>query len=478
MKKFKIITLGLIIFFFLCFFLVLVSKKITAWNLFNFKLPKYISHQEVESKNDFRGEIYFNNEFKTNLFSEIIIKKIKNAKKTIDLAMYSFNLEGFKEELYRAKQRGVKITMIFDKEKEEQHNLVFYDLPSGIKRIDANTDLGYMHHKFLIIDEGTNNQNLIVESLNWTDWQEQFDPSFLFTTNEEEIIKTYYHEFIRLKNGLSGIKKLGENGYRPWAKRINFNDCFFDLWWSPGFKTNSLNEKIIDLIKEAEKDIEIMIWQLTDRKIAKAILQKAEQGINIKIITDDFNLWKPDSAFNLLLYEKWRKKIDNLEILDDVWRTFDFNDEIPGSIGEEIFNSFLHHHVLIIDGKTALFGTNNWSLLANYNNDESAFITDNQKIVSGFQQSFDFHYHQLRNHLLSVSKENNQLSLRDKKEYKNQKIIVIVSRDILVNEKPLICLDKTTEDSLLLPKQCQSIALSIFIYDQDYKIIANNLIGP
>jgi phosphatidylserine/phosphatidylglycerophosphate/cardiolipin synthase-like enzyme len=489
LKKYKkLFIFSLLIFILGSVFLIIISKKMTDLNLFNFSLPKYLTSQQIDSENNFSGKIYFNDHFKTHLFSDIIISAIRSAKKTINLAMYSFNLKNLKDELYQAEKRGVKITMVFDQNKKEQHNIVFNDLPSNIDRIDVDSEAGYMHHKFLIIDQGTNNQSLILESLNWTDWQEQFDPSFLFITSEEEIIQAYGQEFERIKNGFCGIKKITKNNYQPWARRINYKDSFFDIWWGPGIKTNSLNEKIVDLLNEAKNDIKIMIWQATDYKIANTILKKAREGLKIKIITDDFNIQKNDSVFSFLLYKKWEEKLNNLEILDDSWRTLDFKNEIPNSIVGEVFNSFIHHHALIIDNQIVLFGTNNWSNSANHANDESMLITNHQEIVSSFLQSFDFHYNQLRKQPLLISKNGEKLLLTYQKEYQNKKLMIITSQDILIDERASVCFDKNIESSdkdeaenivvFILPEPCQNIFLNAFVYDENYNIIANNLIAP
>ena len=183
--------------------LFFISKKFNSYNLINLELPNYICQEEIYSDQELKAEVYFNNHFETNTFSQKIISNIQGAKKSIEIAMYSFSLENIKQEIYQAAKRGVKITIIFDQEKEEQHNIIFSNLPVEIKRLDLKTFRSCMHHKFIIIDQGEKNAKLMTSSLNWTDWQEEFDPGFLFTTTDQKIIKTFNQEFDRLKNSIN-----------------------------------------------------------------------------------------------------------------------------------------------------------------------------------------------------------------------------------------------------------------------------------
>ncbi len=57
--------------------------------------------------------------------------------------------------------------------------------------------------------------------------------------------------------------------------------------------------------------------------------------------------------------------------------------------GEEDFNSFLHHHLLLVDGTIAVFGTNNWSTNGFFNNNESIMISNIPYMFQSFKQAFD-----------------------------------------------------------------------------------------
>jgi len=445
-------------------------------------LTKRMPAKEIRVNKNFEGHVYFNDQFYTKMFSDLIIPEIEKARKSIEVAMYSFNSEALRDEIYQANERGVEVTLIFNERKKEQHDIVFVDLPENIKRFDLGKDaedqVGLMHHKFVVIDRGKKTQKLITGSLNWTNLQEKFDPGCLFVTADKEIIATYGEEIDRLKSGISESQKLRVENYRPWAKRINYQDSFVDLWLSPGVKSNSIKQEIIDLIDNAKKNIKIIIWQATDFDIAKAIIKKASEGAKVKIITEDFNIWQKPSIFPYLLQKTGKAGLKNIEIIDDTWRTIDLKNEIPDPTDGAAFNSFIHRHTLIIDDQVVLFGTNNWSKNGAYNNDENIIITNNKDIVSSFLKSFTYHYDKLRKNTLSARIKNNSLFINIDDSHIGKKLMMVVSENRDLNEDPFICADiKIMKDNTLFPisKNCQNHSLNVYIYDENGDLIAVTL---
>jgi len=483
-KNKKNIILFVVFFIILLFFCFLLGTTIRKDDLSIPSLTEQRPAKEIKINNrDFIGQVYFNDQFYTEIFSDLIIPEIKKARSSIEVAMYSFNSEKLRDEIYLANKRGVKVTLILNKRKKKQHDIVFANLPQNIKRFDlgesTEEQIGLMHHKFVIIDRGKKNQKLITGSLNWTKLQEKFDPGCLLITPDQEIIESYGEEFERLKSGIGESQKLKIKNYRPWAKRINYRDCFVDLWWSPGIKSNSIKQEIIDLVNKAEKNIKIIIWQATDYNIAKAIIEKATKGIEVKIITEDFNIWYEDSMFPYIFREIQKAGLKNIEIVDDTWRTLDLKDEVPDPPNRAAFNSFIHRHTLIIDDQIVLFGTNNWSKGGTYRNDENIIITNNKNIVSSFIKSFAYHYNKLRKNTLSMKIQNNSLFVDLDDDYLGKKLIMVISENYDLNENPFICTkDKIIKNNhtFVIPLDCRNHNLNVFIYDANGDLVAGNLI--
>lgn len=358
--------------------------------------PAYI----VKTEEPVLTQIYFTNENAKVNSSQLIIDEINRAQKTIEIAMYSFKSNDIRDALYRANERGVKVTLILDYRKKAENNIFFLNMPTNIKRIDIGTDNGaggtaLMHHKFALIDRGEETGKLIFGSFNWTQIQEDYDRSFFLTSANRELIKSFGREFDRLASGEFSITKLANKNYSAWDLNLKAANYNYNVWFSPGRQNGNIDREILNLISAAKKDIKIMVWDFTDKSLASEIIYRAKQDVKITIIADSLNFYNKNSVFNYLLSEKERLNLNNLEILsNDV--SLQKNDQasttIDGTANDESINPFLHYHLIIIDQKKILFGTNNWSKGGAFFNDESAIETDDPNIINSFNESFNYNY--------------------------------------------------------------------------------------
>ncbi|MFZ4631718.1 MAG: phospholipase D-like domain-containing protein [Patescibacteria group bacterium] len=381
---------------------IVFSILLLAWlakESYNLLGSIFMSHdlgEIVKTSEPVESNIYFNYASSTNSFSPLIIKEIDKASKSLEIAVYSFKSQSIKEAVYRAVDRGVKVTLIFDLHKKEINDVLWLDLPLAIKRLDlgssSTTYSVLMHHKFALIDRGENNERLIFGSNNWTEIQDEYDQSFLFLTGSHWLVNSFGHEFDRLSFGESGIKKLDNKSYNPKDLELIAGKFKYTVLFGPGRHNEGINDSLYKLIKEAKNSIKIMIWDLTDRNLAAELINRASAGVRVIVIGDSFNIINKSSAFSYLNDEKKRLKLDNLEILMDASSTpLSINNNQPNNI-INVVDPFLHYHMLMVDDSKILFGTNNWSKAGSYYNDESAILTDDVMIIEKFKSAFDYNY--------------------------------------------------------------------------------------
>lgn len=435
----------------------------------------------------FIAEIKFNNEQNQTPFTPVITTALRSAAHSIDLAMYSIDTPILRDELYAATRRGVTVRIIVPANKSEQHKRLFTNIPQNVsittvgKQDSSSPDASLMHHKFVLIDANTTQPTVITGSVNWTKLQELFDPSFLLITHDQTVATLYEEEFNRLKSGASGVTKVRTSGYRPWAAQLAYKNGTLEIWWSPGVGEHTIKRRLIDLIASAQHSIDVMVWQITDRDIANALILKAAQGIPVRIITDDFNAWRNSSVVPMLLQATQSITRNTLEILDDTARTIDFSNTIKPYLpsNQPDFNSFFHHHAILVDKTTLLAGTNNWSYQANYRNDESAFVTTVPNLVQSYQSSFDYHYRTLRGRLLDATILERTLHVKSAKAYQGNKLAV-VSENIGNPPSATVCYDtalNSNEISTILPVGCKNHVLNVYVVRKNGEVIANKLIG-
>ena len=389
-KKFKKIAIIISIVFLLLTFIIFpfIGKKLLT-------KEKYTPLLSINVSHDLKAEILFNNTMGKTPFTERLLSEIAQATNSIDIAMYSIDSSEIKDALFKASNHGVKVRFLSDSKKREAHtelfeghseNFFFKDVPTNI---DTSIIQPYMHNKFAIIDAGLSNEKLLTGAWNWTVAQELIDPTYLLITQEKEIIDSYKAEFDRLFSGEHSKFKFKNKDYKPFSKKITFTDSELEIWFSPGIETNSIQSRMYDLVDSAQKTINIMVWQMTDIKLANKLIQAEKRGVYINLITDDFNISLGDATFDYIKRQIKEQHLVNFNLFTDAARKVNID-------GMENLNSYLHHHMMLVDNKTVMFGTNNWGGRGAFDNDENIMITNNKAIVESFANTFDMQNEELK----------------------------------------------------------------------------------
>ena len=132
----------------------------------------------------------------------------------------------------------------------------------------------------------------------------------------------------------------------------------------------NIHVEIIKLIESGDSDLKICVAWFTDFDIYKTVLQKKKEGLNIEIIV-------ANHEFNR------KSNVDFKEFLK-------LNGKV-GYIGKLEGGSkdkFMHHKFCIIDNKTVVTGSYNWSFKARRNDENILVINNEPHIVEQFSKKF------------------------------------------------------------------------------------------
>ena len=131
--------------------------------------------------------------------------------------------------------------------------------------------------------------------------------------------------------------------------------------FSPGDNCRNL---IIELIERSLTKIDICVFTISDNVITSAIINAYKRGIKIRIVTD--NDKKNDLGSDI-------KEMHYMGIEIHI-------DQTP---------YHMHHKFMIVDKKTVLTGSYNWTRnAALYNQENTISITDSE-VTKRFQSEFD-----------------------------------------------------------------------------------------
>ena len=128
--------------------------------------------------------------------TDAIVREINNARKTVDVMMYSFTSRPIVQAMEKAKERGVAIRVLLDKGQETQkYAKGRYFVNKGIA-VKYDTGSGLMHNKVGIID----GRIMFTGSFNWTAQAEKYNAENLLMIDDPALIKRYQERFEYLWN--------------------------------------------------------------------------------------------------------------------------------------------------------------------------------------------------------------------------------------------------------------------------------------
>lgn len=145
------------------------------------------------------------------------------------------------------------------------------------------------------------------------------------------------------------------------------------LYMLPYEKTQAINI-LKNTLKNAEYEIKISIYSFTNNDIAKVLRDVAKRGVKIYIIYDkESNINNKNSSIGYLA------KYNNISVC--------LLSGMP-SANKQYFG-IMHQKMAIIDEKTLIIGSANWSKNAFENNFETLLVSHNQDLVKKALQGYE-----------------------------------------------------------------------------------------
>jgi phosphatidylserine/phosphatidylglycerophosphate/cardiolipin synthase-like enzyme len=273
---------------------------------------------------------------------------IQEAEKSIYAAFYKLELKEVSDALLEAHKRGVKVKIFTDDitswgEKSRLDSLNKF-LPVKTDKDPAS----FMHHKFCVIDEK------IV-------WTGSFNPTYSGSCRENNNVVVIMSslvaaQFIKEFERLWEKESLSPNPTPTPVLLERGISVYFSLHHNP-------EEAIIQELEKAKESIYFALFTFTSQKIARAIIHKFAENIEIKGIMEKGQ----DGPFS---------RYNSLKIL-----------RVPVRWDRNFY--FMHHKFFIIDKKIVVTGSFNPTWHANYRNRENLIIIYSPYLASQYEEEFN-----------------------------------------------------------------------------------------
>ncbi|XP_004612914.1 mitochondrial cardiolipin hydrolase [Sorex araneus] len=123
-----------------------------------------------------------------------LLQALLEARVTLELCLFAFSSPQLGRAVQLLHQRGVRVRVITDCDYMALNGSQIGLLRRAGIQVRHDQDLGYMHHKFAIVDK----KLLITGSLNWTTQAIQNNRENVLIMEDEEYVKLFLEEFERI----------------------------------------------------------------------------------------------------------------------------------------------------------------------------------------------------------------------------------------------------------------------------------------
>lgn len=123
---------------------------------------------------------------------------------------------------------------------------------------------------------------------------------------------------------------------------------------------------VISLIESAVRTIDVEMYQFSNMALAGALADASARGVRVRVILEP----RLDGDDNLEMMEYLRGNG-----VDARWGALEF--------------SRTHTKVMVVDGKTVLVGSQNWSYSAMHRNREAAVVVESSETAGEFSEVFE-----------------------------------------------------------------------------------------
>jgi len=283
---------------------------------------------------------------------EVLAAAIDAAAESVDLAVYELDLWSVRDALLRAHSRGVAVRLVTESDYLAQAEIESLATAGIQVRGDERTPL--MHDKFVIID----GEEIWTGSMNLTVGSAYRSNNNLLRVRSPWLAEQYRREF----EEMFLLERFGALSLPALAIPASLIEGVqVEVRFSPD---DRVAERIVELIRGAQRSIQIMAFNLTLDEISDAILEKAQAGVVVQGVFDEGQAKNQGSDVERLAQAGL-----------DVW--------LDGSPG------LMHHKVIVVDGELIITGSYNFSRSAEERNDENVLFIFSPELADQYRLEFE-----------------------------------------------------------------------------------------
>lgn len=283
------------------------------------------------------------------------------------------------------------------REELEARDAIYMLQTAKIKMMDDTSDnssgSGLMHHKFMVVD----GKVTVVSTANFTlscihgdmlNSSSRGNANSMTVVESSAFSKIFTEEFSQLwGNGRRG--NFGHNKTYRGPVTTSVKGKKITVQFSPTSQRYNWEESVNGLaanyISKAQTSINAALFVFSDQKLSDAMQKRHNQGVDIGVIIEPKFAYRDYSELLDLLGLEMLNQKCNFEPDNNPWR----NPAKEVGMASLPSGDVLHHKFGVIDNKTVIVGSQNWSDAANYINDETLIVIEDATIAGQFTQEYN-----------------------------------------------------------------------------------------
>lgn len=411
--------------------LIILSSLMTSTAFGN--VTAYFNHNQKANYTD----PYRNISRSGDNLEGVLLKEIELAKKTIYIAVQELRLPLISQALIEKKKAGVDVRVVLEnnynftvltqrepstdneheasrvtelrafvdlnkngkieKSELESRDAIYMLQNAGIPVIDDSFDnsrgSGLMHHKFMVVDGKTT----VVSTANFTmscihgdllSAGSRGNPNSMLLVQAPNFAKIFTDEFSQLwGNGKRG--NFGHNKTYRGPISTTVKGAKLTVQFSPTSQRYNWEESVNGLIAfhaaKATQSIKALLFVFSDQKLADVMEKRQAAGAQIGVfIEPKFAFRDYSELLDMMGLEMYNQKC-GYEAFNNPWVT----SAKEVGMARVSTGDVLHHKFAVIDRKTVVVGSQNWSDAANFINDETLIVIQDAGVSEQFTQEYD-----------------------------------------------------------------------------------------
>jgi phosphatidylserine/phosphatidylglycerophosphate/cardiolipin synthase-like enzyme len=289
-----------------------------------------------------------------------VLSDLDTARSSVDLAVFDFDIPAMTDALLRAAARGVVVRLVVDSENLDTPEVSEQTgrLQRGGIAVHFDRREPFMHDKFIVVDGVV----AWMGSWNMTDNDTWRNSNNMLRFASRQIAADYTNEFEQMFGGRFGTGKTSATPY----PQVQLGSARVEVYFSP---EDGVAKHVLQRLAAAKRSIHFLTFSYTSSAIADAMVAQAQAGMPVHGVFERQNAGGTGSAFH-------RLRQGGVDVLED------------GNC------YILHHKAIVIDERTVITGSYNFTNSAERDNDENLVIVDDSALARAYLEEFERVYAQ------------------------------------------------------------------------------------